>query len=259
MAKLKSIPFSFKSQSGEVFSFIAEASVLESTGEFSLTIPDELEVSARQVCGTHGNIYGANLNRPRANLRVSGSTLEGCKKLIAHASEDHLRCVVTKEIVILYGAFNKVAYVKDKDGNLYANGYEAGERYKPDDGRWMGVLNGGGNSAQFYQVGLVAKPYVKTTFSRQSGSKTTFDRLERADMQSGAWIERLNNFVGLYIPPERLGNLKELAYTEDAAKFFYGVLISMCNLADRIDSFIGDGDAVLAAIEGRSKVNLLAG
>lgn len=257
MAKLKSIPFKFTSQSGEVLSFLAEVSVLDSNGQFSLTIPDELETAAKQIVYSHGNIYGIGLDRPRLHLRVSGVTLEGCKTFIAHAAKDHLRCEITSEIVIVYGVSNKVAYVKDSDGGFYNNGYEAGDRYCPGDGVWLGTLNGCGSGSNFYQVGLAARAIKKITYTRSSGTKTVYERVESSEIPGGSWLGRLNGFVGLHIPFNTVGSLQQLPYSEDAAKFFYGVLMSMCQLADRIDGFIGDSKTVMDAIENQSAGHLL--
>jgi hypothetical protein len=257
VAKLKSIPFKFTSQSGEVLSFSAEVSVLDSSGEFSVTIPDELETAAKQISNSHGSVYGVKIDRPRSYLKVCGPTLEGCKAFIAHAAEDHLHCEITSEIVIVYGVSNKVAYVKDSDGGFYNNGYEAGDRYRPGDGAWLGTLNGCGSSSNFYQVGLAARAIKKTTYARSSGVKTVYERVESSEIPSGSWLERLNGFVGLHIPFNKVGSLQQLPYSEDAAMFFYGVLMSMCQLADRIDGFIGDSKTVRAAIENQSAGHLL--
>lgn len=257
MAKLKAIPFKFSSDSGETLAFLAEASVLDSTGEFSITIPDELETAALQVQRSHAKVYGIKIERPRTHLKVCGATLEGCKAFIAHVAKDHLHCEIQSEIVIVYGVANKVAYVKDSDGNFYNNGYEAGDRYKPGDAEWFGELNGGGCSSMFFQVGLVARAFKQTTYTRPSGANTFYSRIESEDVPNGSWLERLNGFVGLDIPFKSAGGMQQVPYSEDAAKFFYGVLMSMCQLADRIEGFMGDSKSVVAAIESHATGKLL--
>ena len=247
MAKLKPIHFEFKPKAGEVFRFISEATVSDSTGMFNLTIPDELEGVAKTIFRSHGTLYGVELDRPRTHLRVVGSTLEGCKNFIKHVGDDHVRCEVTEELVIVYGVHNKVTYVKDCDGKIYANGYEAGERYKKGDGEWCGTLNGSGEASKFYQVGFAARAAKKTTFTRPSGVTSVFSRIGNA--RDDSWLAKLNGFVGLSMRFEDMGSMDHMAYSEDAAKFFYNVMLAMCQLADRIDNFFGDQGAVLLAIE----------
>lgn len=252
MAKLKSIPFKFTAQSGEVLNFMSEVSVLDSTGQFSLTIPDELETAAGLVCRSHGAVYGVQLERPRTHLKVTGNMLEGCKSFIAHAAKEHLQCEVTTEIVIVYGMDNKVAYVKDANGQFYQNGTEAGSLFSSGDAKWFGTLDGGRGYAPLYHVALGARAMTKKTYTRPSGTKTVYEYLSSSDIPKGSWLERLNGFVGLHIG-ERAASMQQVPYTEEAAKFFTNMLLSMCMLADRVDSFIGDKAALLAAIDSQSE------
>lgn len=122
MARLKPIPFKFMPPAGEPYAFTSDASVSDGTGEFALTIPDELEDAANDVLRSHHDVYRVSLDRPRTHLRVTGATLEACKNFINHAGKDYVACEVTKELVIVYGVHNKVAYIKDKAGMLYPNG-----------------------------------------------------------------------------------------------------------------------------------------
>src|ERR1700693_2559720 len=101
MEKLKSIAFQATGKSGEKFAFSSEVTVTDSTGEFNLTIPDDLAGTAYGVLRTHGHIYGVDVDKPRVHLRVSGGTLEGCRKFVQHVANDYLECEVVEEYVIV--------------------------------------------------------------------------------------------------------------------------------------------------------------
>lgn len=246
MAKLKPIDFSFKSKTGEELTFRADVSVSDTTGAFSLTIPDSLEQTARRVAASHP--FPVALDRPRQNLRVTGPTLDGCKQFIAHCATDFLACEVTEELVIVYDTNFKVAYVKDDEGNFFENGYACKEKYDTQAAVWHGALHAT-NQATHFQVGLVAKVMKKTTYTRPSG---VAHRYERSDAPKDSWMARLNGFSGLYLKfdsKEELPGYKQIPYTEDAAKFFYFSMLSMCQLADRINQCFGDEASLKLAIE----------
>ena len=250
MAKLKPIHFEFKPKAGDSFKFAATASVSESTGIFSLSIPDELENVAKTAIRSFGTVYGVNLDRPRDNLRVNGSTLEGCKNFIKHVGNDFVSCEVKESLVIVFGINNKVTYVKDRIGKIYPNASDVIDLYKNGEAHWHGALNGSGSYSEFYQIGFVARVVKKTVYSRSSGISSKYSRVINED--ADPWVGKLNSFVGLELSYSRMESMEQIPYSEDAAKFFYSVMHGMCQLADRIDSFFGDKIALQSAIENRS-------
>lgn len=256
MAKLKPIDFNFAAVAGEPLLFRSDVTVAEATGEFALTIPDSLEEVANQVVRSHGRLFGVTVARPRTQLRIEGAVLDNCKRFIEHVAKDFLHCEVKEELVIVYGVNNKVAYVKGDDGQLYANGYACRELYDNGAARWQGTLNATALTSH-YQVGLAARGFKKLTYSRSSGQSVKYERVDCDDTQP--WLSRLNSFVGLALSsscPRDLDRMAQMPYSEDAARFFYNSMMSMCQLADRIDAFFGDRVVLQKAIEGQAHLLL---
>lgn len=255
MAKLKPIDFRFNAKAGAPLTFRSEVSVADSSGHFSLTIPDELEVCAREVLRKRGSCP-VFIDRPRSNLRVTGPSLQECRSFIEQVSESYIRCEVTEELVIAYGAQSKVAYVKDEYGNLYENGRACHELYDSRRASWQGTLNGT-NFDKYYQVGLVARVFKKVTYSRSTGKTVEYHTADGRAFDGMPWLEKLNGFCGIGLigrDKKLMASLQEMPYTEEAAQFFYNSLMAMCALADRIETFFSDKPMLTAAIEKQAGV-----
>lgn len=253
MAKLKPIDFKFSAKAGEPLSFRSEVSV-DTAGFFSLTLPDSLEEHARGLLQNNprrlagDNPFPVTIDRARTYLRVSGATLAACKAFIAHLAEDFLRCEVTEELVIVHSRNHRVAYVKADDGQFFENGNACSAQYAARTARWCGNLDAM-QLASHFQVGIVARGFKKLTFTRASGTTVRYERIEP---EKGTWLARLNGFVGVAISAEdssKLNQMAQLPYTEAAAKFFYDTMLTMCQLADRIDNFFGDAHTLQSAID----------
>ena len=250
MAKLKLTPFEFKAKAGTSFKFVSEASVSDSTGTFSLIIPEELEDVARKLLTSHGEVYGVHLDRPREKLRVNGSTLEGCKNFINHVGQDFVSCEVSESLVIVYARHNKVTYLKDRDGKIHPNACDVPDQYKSGEAQWHGTLNGSSNFSDTYQIGFFAKVVKKTVYSRPSG--VSFKYSKQSFTGDNPWAEKLNSFIGLSFDVHRMDKMEQMAYSEEAAKFFYSIMHGMCQLADKIDTFFDDKISLQGAIENQS-------
>lgn len=253
MARLKPIPFKFKPLAGEPYAFTSDASVNDGTGEFALTIPGELEDAANDVLRSHNDVYRVNMDRPRTHLRVTGATLEACKNFINHAGNDYVACEVTKELVIVYGVFNRVCYIKDEAGILYPNGRYVADydkNIKAGNLNWMGELNGSSEAAPYYQIGFIARVVQMTTYKRPSGVRRVFERHIEDDDET--WAGRLNAFIGLSLDYRPMDRMQRIPYSDEAAKFFCEVMQTMCQLADRISGFFDDKERLMLAIENQT-------
>ena len=51
------------------------------------------------------------------------------------------------------------------------------------------------------------------------------------------------------VAPAGQGNMKEMPYTEKAAKFFYDAMIGLCAMADKVATFMGSDDMIALAID----------
>ena len=244
MAKVKDQKFYMKGETGEELEFTSGITV-DKEGLFHLTIPDELEDVARAVI-KKGDTY--SLTRPRQSLRLSGPGLETCEALIKKTMCEYLACDVKEELVIVYGVLTQVAYAKHRDDNTIGpNGYHMSECRGGRNFDFHGDLDALKRS-NFYTVGVIAEVRKKITYTRAAVIKHEY---KWPDYPNNHGVsddpgQRLNSFIGVRVDPKKL---KEMPYTDEAAQFFYEMMLGMCHLADRIESFFGDEESVKDAIK----------
>lgn len=263
MAQLPKRRFFTKSNSGEKLNFECEISV-NSKGIFSVRLPREIPdfLAAAKHISKEDKFKPTCVEKLREYHCVSGRDLELCCNLIERAAYQYLEYEAVEELVILYDMNAFCHYVKDKDGKIYANGHDArdmkGEEYHHDDDCWHGTHGRQSISAHapFYFVGLYAHVWTKITKTRGTYVKVEFENPGNS-LARKSYGERLNSTVRLY--PEDFGRgsqerhgLKEMPYTEEAAKFFYEALMGICKLHDMIDGVINNEERLMEAIKKQS-------
>jgi hypothetical protein len=242
---------------------------VDSTGIFRTTVPEELLESAERLKRVDRNSAkpeweDVGIDYHRGKTRLAAKTLRLLEDFSQKAAEDHVACTVTEELILVYGTDNRVSFYKGKDGTIYPNGGYA-PVYGKGQGDWFGNLDGHMKQSDFFQVGFMARVITKQTFTRSSGTKIRYtpeDGLENHHGSDVSWRAKLNGFTGIWFFDEGSREdgyelpegLKEMPYTEEAAKFFYEVMIGICALADRIDSFFKDKERVLLAIKSGTKL-----
>lgn len=246
MARLKSGKFNFKSNAGDVLEFIVDYSV-NKDGVFSASVPDELDDIIPGVVKNDKNVsYGSF--RSGSRPRILADMLDHLREALNVAGKEWATCESTSERVIVYSVDSKVGYCKTQDGRFFPNGYTdtPGEEVAG-----LGSLHASSHSDS-YRIGIAAAVMMKTTHVRGSSTKVEYEYapdLGNNHCFSETYHDRLNDFCGLHLRPEYM---KQMFYTEDAAKFFYDIMIGMCKMADRIESFMADDDAVLRAIKSQT-------
>lgn len=252
MAKLKSIKFHHKNETGEVMEFSSNVTI-DGDGTFNVTIPDELHGTATRIPKT----VDVGLTKPANShsWRVSGKRLDDCQSFINTVLEDYLKCEIATERVIVYGYSMKVCYTKHANGGIYANGYICEDENGKDsynDARHGGELHAT-NTAPLYSVGLGAKVFDRVTYSRASGKTVVYKspKFPGSHLVHDSPAKRLNAFAALSINPDRQ-DTQEMPYSDEAAAFFYDAMIAMCKLADQVNAFLGDKQSLMLAIERRA-------
>lgn len=134
--------------------------------------------------------------------------------------------------------------------------------YNKNKGSWHGTTQHDRNPWSgdcTFSVGLMARAYVKVTAHRKSGDQIAWERAgENCHSEPDNYLDKLNSFIG-GAPLHHCDDFHEIPYTEEAAKFFYEAMLSICKLSDRIESFFGNPENVQKAIESRSSFMLGAG
>ncbi|KKK87775.1 hypothetical protein LCGC14_2749870 [marine sediment metagenome] len=278
MADLPQVKFHHKTENGEEREVVSKVTVTQD-GTFHMTVPDDLVDSIkphlpkdyytdcvrRKVKKDPLLPGGLRRSGTKITHRVSGPSLDDCKRAIKAGLRDWLKCEVTEEIVIRYGRRTKTTYWKMTDGTIYANGTDCendpnyltdGPQHDPRNGGWHGKLDATTHNAG-YMVSLFASIHKKTTYTRCSVVEHKYSRPDFSNFSHETWGERLNCFVGLAEDGGWMQDgieCEEMPYTEESAKFFYEMLIGMCAFSDKIEAFFEDPANVIKAIEAGTQL-----
>lgn len=277
MAKLTSHYFNVTSEDGEHMAFTSEVSV-STGGIFYVHYPAELEITVQAVLGkVHGWTLDIEWERSigndrlkkwksigaqklKINYRVAGPVLDDLIELVKFCVEQHLECQRVEETMIMYTCHHKYSIAYHPDTNEYrptVADYESGFK-------WHGSLNAT-NRSFHYAVGLAAFVVLRTKFIRPAGTRVAYKLLYGDDLTTEP-MQRLNSFVGVDFedPTKRDYNVARpeyhsVPYSDEAAEFFYGAMVAIASLADRLQSFFADHERVQAAIVGKTALPALEG
>jgi hypothetical protein len=220
---------------------------VDAHGKFSINIPDLLVDIAESKMPRAS--FGVRSQRNICQLHCSN--LHDGLAFLTECAQDHVTVETKTERVILYGCDLRVSFWIEKNGNFVPSGYRAdgGAWWKPKMHRQSLHSEAG---VEYYSVGLVAIVFDKITHKRASGDTLQWERVreDRNDEQSP--IGRLNAFCALGIDPEdHPDTLREMPYSDEAAEFFYKVLIGLCHIAKNLDDFFADKKRLTFAIKQR--------
>ena len=249
--KLKNIEFKCENKAGESLVFISKISV-SNGGVFSFSFPDKIEDYARSFIKSidsydhkKESIY---IDQPnKKNLYLYHTNFDKGRALLQDICSGYLTCEITEQNVIVYGYQNNVTYAKDKIGKMGPNGHFVNKDYD-----WHGLLDAT-HSAGLYSVGLYARVYKKVTHKRLLFIKHKYECFDHETCHDvpDSYADKLNCFIGMFLyDPDSWEQVsfKEMPYTEKAAEFFYNMLMSMCQIADKFEEFFGNEQHIIDAI-----------
>jgi hypothetical protein len=199
-------------------------------GLFTTTIPEPWGDKLHEA-----GIY-SNWNRNRRMGFFESRTLEGLNKLIV----DNLKVLVSKEltderIVLKYMVSTTCSYMIDEQGTILPNGFWAGD----DGSGWKGG-NVNSNAAWPVPYGLqvYVEPCKKQTYTFRDGrTKVEYVRLEEGvDFEKRSPLHWLDSLTAMAVP--KMGKMQEIEYTEPVARFFVGMVSSICKMNEQIKDFL---------------------
>lgn len=249
MPKVTSHTFTHEGPDGERKHFSSEVYV-DSEGTFSCTVPEDLVPSLSKLKSSTQGTF-----KLKVHYRAYASTLPALKHFVYAAMEDAYSVEQHEELIIAYSWFSEVSFFIGPDGTLYENGAAPG--LQVGAGTWANnktrVGNGinATNPVDHFSVGLFAAPFRKTTFTRKSGKTYQYQRLHgsNAALRGYPWAERLAGFCSLSCS-RAADKMDHMPLTEDAAKFFFDSMMSMCDIGRRFAQFFSEKENVMAAIAG---------
>lgn len=218
-------------------------------GDFSVVFPDYLVPSMRALVakGERG-FQDCSIGKGPKNWIAGGKNLDRLKALLQAAADDYLSATISDEVVILYGTDSRVAYAIDKDGSLQPNGSLCKGDWNKGEARWAKSELSASRGAEFYSIAAVAVIAKKSSCSRPTGTVVKYSRVMHRDADElGEWAAKLGGFTGIGIDLEHY-RLEEMPYTEEAARFFTLLLLGLCELDRRLQSFMGDRTKLLQVI-----------
>lgn len=216
-------------------------------GIFTTTIPKE-------ICDLLVDVgMGDNLKYNRSgNLGFFYSdTYKGLIDEIEGMLREYLsREIIEDKIVIKYVIQTTCSYCLDVDGNIVPNGHR--EWTKTDDYHWkQGTISQHATSPHPYGFQIYAVPYQKVTSKYKSGKTISeYHWLDCRDRDE-TFLHWLGSFCAM--APPRGEEEKEIDYTEETAKFFVDLLLSVCQLNEKIKEFL-EPDKLICIIESKQKL-----
>lgn len=242
------------------FRFEVEINVSKN-GEFYFTLDEE-----QKECLLNS---GVNLNNTvnHKTKKIGTFYSDTLEKLISDF-EELLQDAVSAEViedkfVILYYISTGCTYCL-ANGEPVPNGY-----YVPIeeriDGQYVNWIEGTDKGENGFGFKAYAKIYKKQVLRFKSGIEKTFFYVVRYEQKEelGEYGKKLSDIIlpaqdirDAYREPLNwsMGQKKEIAYTEENAKFFYDVLIAVCRMNERIKGFIKEPEKLQQLINSQVKL-----
>lgn len=171
--------------------------------------------------------------------------------------------VVEEKNVILYYINTGCWYCLSKGGPV-PNGYYVPVEERIDN-KFVNWVEGTNNGENGFGFKVYAKMYKKKVIRFKSGQEKTFFYVlsYREDSELGEYGKKLSAFnipardikdaYGEY-SHSPMGQKKEIVYTEENAKFFYNLLITICKMNEQIKGFIKDPEKLQHLINSQVKL-----
>jgi hypothetical protein len=253
--------------------------VVDKDGLFSAIVPDWIESNIYALLPDRNDpfrdrhkFYGVYIARPKEHLHIYCKIMEKLKICLHEALVQYSAPVVVKELVIRYNTKVQAAAYELPDGRLFANGYVAdkigkAEGLQKDErfggyGNWAKELKTESNNPAYggYSVQVGAAVQVKVTTTRGESVKIVYESpsgFTHSDVNVPEAAEKLNSFIGLSLSnssyySDRDIILQEIPYTDEAAEFFYRIMIGIAEMGLKMARFFADKETMIARIQARN-------
>ena len=237
------------------FRFEVEINVSKK-GEFYFTLNDK----QKETLLNSGVNLNNTINHKTKQIGTLDKLLYEFKEILKEAVSAE---VIEDKFVILYSIETGCIYCL-ASGEPVPNGYYVPieERKDGPDYNWVEGTTKGSNGFGF---SAYAKIYKKQVLRFKSGQEKTFFYVIRHNQKEelGDYGKKLSDLI---LPAQdirdaysktnnwAMGKKKEIAYTEENAKFFYEVLIAVCRMNEQIKGFIKEPEKLQMLINSRVKL-----
>lgn len=235
MPKLPDQYFRVTSKDDETLSFDKVSASVTSDGFFSIRVPAILEPSL-----IHARLpRDTGLHKDAHGWLVRSSTLEGARKAILVAMENHLVCEVVTDRLILYDIDLTASYATTPAGGIVPTAADG------DGAQWHTFHTGHSfhcnDQPDMFHCGLVAGVFDRTRYIRRTHTNTKWSPVTvGSHFDHSHPANRLNSFIVGMNPSERA--YRSMPYTDEAATWFAEALLAICHLTHSLDRFFGDAE-----------------
>ena len=235
--------------------------MVNSAGLFYADIPERLQEAALTQRDDDDKPLAKRSNRS-SKVQVFDQTLKGLRRKLKQVHEAYLNPETKVTEVILFNIKTDVTFAEDTDGSIYPNCYYGEDSKWPidKDSRYGKQYNSRGNYGG-YALTIGAKAMKKTTRKYGNGtvrvSYETFygyddDGKDLSHFNREHPAARLNSWCHVNLPRE--GDCRQIAYTDEAAEFFFNLMYGMSEIARRIQDRVFEDDDLLKLIDSRQKL-----
>ncbi|KIC42208.1 hypothetical protein RA27_02090 [Ruegeria sp. ANG-R] len=234
--------------------------LVNSDGEFYCNVP-ECALVFFQTGGTY-NGATCEVRRRGAKRQLFAPSFNTLHQALSKGITSAFSPDVREEHVIRYNIESHVAFWEKSDGTIVPNGYFADSvpGSSDRDGQWAD--QGTSRNSMFgghhainpakggYSLTIGAKALTKRTETYGEAEKVTYSEYYAGGSHLGGEnpAQRLNGWVSFELPK----NCREMPYTDEAAEFFYKLLIGMAQLSRMIQNATFEEADLMRAISNNS-------
>jgi hypothetical protein len=283
------VPLDGSDRQRDNFTYKADVTV-NSKGEFSISIPANLapaceELAEKQEWNNVTVHEGRTDGQGNGKWVVRANDKTRAVALVSAAARIWAKAETTTEYVIVYAHDAEGRYMVGPNGEVATDLYDIDKNFYPNTSRkspteyrqgwqWSESKRNHFGEKTTFKFGIGAKVYEKITTKRSTGTTIRYELWyggengEKCDEDCNdhfarrTYAQRLNSLdLHFSIGTDYANGDKypEIPYTEEAARFFFEAIMSLCSISERIKNFFGDRTMLQKAIESRASLMLGSG
>lgn len=181
---------------------------------------------------------------------LEGDTLKNLKIYLNTELESYFTMDKVIDYVIAYKFDCNLFYWKSAaDGKVYP---DKPRGHEGEEGEWVGE-----RTSRYHDISLAAQCFQRTTYKRGDYKSERYSFVERSDRDTpvGKYGFLLNDWQGGIISPKDLGRNRYpdgaegiIAYSEQAAQFFYELIYAFASASDKMRREFADEQSTLKFI-----------
>ena len=251
MAKFKTVKVSYDGSRYNELKFSYDV-YINSNGKFYTTLPEDVV----QPLIDHNIKINHNLRTHKPGY-FENQTFNGLVEEIDSLFKEFMsKEVIEDKIIIRYNINTNCTYVKDGD-EIYPNGFYV-KNFECGKSKWKkGTSDLHATNSLPFGFEIYVEVKRKITYKFKTGTeKVIYDRINVPNFYKGTnkdyslvWID---NIVGI-TNYRMTGNLKEIDYTEQRAKFFVDLIKSICLINEKIIDYL-EPESIIKVIESNKRL-----